>query len=325
MHLTLQFEYGVYGICLRSDMPLALPEYRGPRLAEIELYCASPETFSAARRGADLQSPDHWYQFAHLQDGSYYVCWRDLGQFLVAPDGGVIRYHRAPRAPIESFQVYLLNQAISFALVQQGLEPLHATTVIVDGEAIALLGDSGYGKSTLAAAFLQAGHGLLTDDLLLLRPGKHGMEAYPGPPRIKLFPAAARRLLKTVTEGVPMNAGTRKKIIPLDAERLSPVPLRAIYVLAPPHETRGSRSVRIESIAPREAFLALIANTFNRRIGHSGRLRRQVSANALLMGAVPVKKLSYPRSFARLPQVIEAILADCPVSNDCLVMEEAIA
>ena len=323
--MTQQFEYSVYGICLRSDMPLALPEHRGPSLAHIELHSASPETFSAAITGVEMQNPDDWYRFAHLPDSSYYVCWRDLGQFLVSPDGAVIHYHRAPSATVESFQVYLLNQAISFALVQQGMEPLHATTVIVDGEAIALLGDSGYGKSTLAASFLSAGHGLLTDDLLLLRPSRRGFEAYPGPPRIKLFPATARRLLRTVAEGVAMNAGTRKKIIPLQESQLAPLPLRAIYALAPPHETRGSRTVRIEPLAPREAFLALVANTFNRRIGHSTRLRRQVSANALLMGAVPVKKLSYPRSFARLPQVIDAILADCPVSDDCLTMHEAIA
>ena len=325
MHLTPQFEYGVYGISLRSDMPLALPENHGPSLAAIELRAAAPQTFSTACVGAEFQTPADWYQFAQLDDGSYYVCWRDLGQFLVAPDGGVVHYHRAPQAPLESFQVYLLNQAISFALVQQGLEPLHATTVIVDGKAIALLGDSGYGKSTLAAAFLHAGHGLLTDDLLLLRQTQRGIQAYPGPPRIKLFPGAARRLLGAATGHVPMNAGTRKQVIPLDRSRLAPIPLRAIYVLAPPHEMRRRRSVSIEPIAPREAFLALVANTFNRRIGHSGRLRRQVSANALLMGAVPVKKLSYPRSYARLPEVLDAILTDCLVPAQCLLREEAIA
>lgn len=189
MHLTPQFEYGVYGISLRSDMPLALSEHRGSSLAQIELRCAPPETFSTGNVDSDLQCPADWYQFAHRADGSYYVRWRDLGQFRVSSDGGVVEYHRAPEAPLESFQVYLLNQAISFALVQQGFEPLHATTVIVDGEAIALLGDSGYGKSTLAAAFLQAGHGLLTDDLLLLRPGSAGWKPTPAPRASSYTPA----------------------------------------------------------------------------------------------------------------------------------------
>ena len=70
----------------------------------------------------------------------------------------------------ESFQVYLLGQALSYALVNAGFEPLHATAIVVNGGAVVLLGSSGFGKSSLAACFLEAGHRLLTDDLLILRP-----------------------------------------------------------------------------------------------------------------------------------------------------------
>src|SRR5204863_102769 len=98
-------------------------------------------------------------------------------------------------ASAESFQVYLLGQALSFALVKQGLEPLHATVVVVDGQGVAFLGDNGYGKSSLAACFLEGGYRLLTDDLLLLKASGGDVLAYPGPPRIKLFPEVARRFL----------------------------------------------------------------------------------------------------------------------------------
>ena len=52
--------------------------------------------------------------------------------------------------------------------------------------AVAFLGDSGFGKSSLAAYLLSAGDRLVTDDLLLLQESE-GFLAYPGPPRIKLF------------------------------------------------------------------------------------------------------------------------------------------
>ena len=258
----------------------------------------------------ELQSQTEWYQYAQLDDGSSYASWREVGEFLVSADGSRILCARAAGAAVESFQIYLLNQALSFALVQQGFEPLHATTVIVDGEAIALLGDSGFGKSTLAASFLGAGHGLLTDDLLLLSPGKRGLDAYPGPPRIKLFPSIARRLLGADAQGVAINKLTRKQVITLGGGSLGPVPLRAIYALAPPQETRGSRRVQIEPLSPREAFFALVANTFNARIVHSRRLQRQVSETAQLLRTIPVKKLLYPRSLTLLPEVRKAILAD---------------
>jgi hypothetical protein len=310
LHVTLPFRYGVYGISLRSQFPLALPVSTQPGLAEIEIRRGSTAFFSRAITGAKLQISADWYRYAHLNDGSHYVRWSGLGEFLVSAEGVRITCARAPAAAPESFQVYLLNQAISFALVQQGFEPLHATTIVVDCQAVALLGDSGFGKSTLAASFLHAGHMLLTDDLLLLRPSKWGFDAYPGPQRIKLFPKIASRFLSSDSDGVPMNEGTNKQVIALRGGCVAPVPLRAIYVLAPPYETRRQRRIQIEPLPPREAFLALVANTFNYRIVHSRRLQRQVSETAQLLRAVPVKKLSYPRFLARLPEVREAILAD---------------
>ena len=48
--------------------------------------------------------------------------------------------------------------------------------------AIGILGDSGYGKSTLAAALIEAGLPLLTDDLLVLLPEGDDLMAQPGTP-----------------------------------------------------------------------------------------------------------------------------------------------
>ena len=98
---------------------------------------------------------------------------------------------RNPPTPTESFQVYLLGQALSFALLKLGFEPLHATAVVVDGRAVALLGESGSGKSTLAAAFVDAGFQMLTDDVLMVHECRGEAMAYPGPARLKLFPKVA--------------------------------------------------------------------------------------------------------------------------------------
>jgi hypothetical protein len=310
--MSPEFQYGVYGISVRSEVPLALPDYAGAGLAEIELKRGTPQTFSDAIAGTELTSRADWYHYAHLEDRSSYVRWRGLGEFLVSRGGGQILWDRAPEAPMESFQVYLLGQALSFALVKGGFEPLHATTIVDQGEGIALLGDSGFGKSTLAASFVASGCPLLTDDLLLLRPAANGMQAHPGPPRIKLFPDVARRFLGSATDGVPMNAETKKQVIPLKGSQRCerPVRLRSIYLLAPPHEMRSTRRIAIEPLPAREAFLALVSNTFNRYIADPERLQRQVAENTRLLRSVRVKKLSYPRSLDCLAEVREAIVAD---------------
>ena len=63
---------------------------------------------------------------------------------------------------------------------------------------------------------------------------------------------------------------------------------------------RGQRRVRIEPIVAREAFLALLGNTFNTLIHDAARLRRQLIETAMFLDNVPVKRLSYPRLLARL-------------------------
>ncbi len=215
------------------------------------------------------------------------------------------------KLPREAFQVYLLGQAISFALVKSGFEPLHATRVVVDGDAIAFLGDSGYGKSSLAACFLEDGHRLLTDDLLIIEEASDRFLAYPGPPRIKLFSQMARRFLGDSGSGVPMHASTLKRVLPLEPARVSTqvTPLKAFYAIASPQEATQEQGVRIAPVSSREAFVLLMANVFNYVIVDSVRLHQQFAAMAAL-AAVPMKKIYYPRIADALPLVRTAIVRD---------------
>ena len=170
--------YGVYGIDIVSDHPLTMPAYSHDPLGRVECVRGAPAIFEAVRQTTALEpAPDAWHQYAALEDGSTYVCWEGVGEFLVAANGRRITSRPAADASRESFQVYMLGQALSFALVKQRFEPLHATAIVVDDRAIAFLGGSAFGKSTLAASFLAAGHRLVTDDLLILRSCADGIVA----------------------------------------------------------------------------------------------------------------------------------------------------
>jgi hypothetical protein len=296
-----------------SDTPLALPDYSHGALAHVECRSAPASVFVTAIQGVDFdRRSDSWYRYAFLHDGSTYVRWDTVGEFLVAADGRRISCRRAEESSFESFQVYMLGQALSFALVKQRFEPLHATVVGVDDQAVAFLGNNASGKSSLAACFLEAGHRLLTDDLLILQESSHRIVAYPGPPRIKLFPAIASRFLGRTVDRVHMNADTHKLILQIDEHRrcASPVALRAIYSLTAPREASRRPSVSIETLSPREAFVELVKSTFNRRLVSPPRLERQFSVMAGLADRISVKKLTYPRAIDRLPEVREMVLAD---------------
>ena len=305
--------YGVYGIALYSEIPLPLPLHEQGELAQIELRTAPASFFSDAIRGIPLErASGSWYEFARLPDRSSYARWRTVGEFLVFGDGRRIVCRPFDMASAESFYVYLLAQALSFALVKSGFEPLHATVVVVNGNGVAFLGDSGFGKSSLAACFLDAGHQLLTDDLLLLQACSSGVLAYPGPPRIKLRATTARRFLGDVLAGGRMNPESDKLIFRLDGKRscFTPVPVKAVYSLAGPQEVVRKEQIRSEPLPPRQSFLELVKNTFNRRILDADRLERQLHETARLVSLVPIRKLSFPRVWRQLPSVREAIICD---------------
>ncbi len=310
--------YRVYGLCLRSQWPLPCPEGRECDLQELELFDGSPALFSKVPRDAMRRSDGkNWFQHLRLPDGSDYLRWSRLFEFLVSADGRRIACRELDNASPESFQTYLLGQVLSFALLKQGIEPLHATTVVIDGQAVAFLGDCGYGKSSLGAAFLQAGYALLTDDLLSLKQEEDQFVAYPGLPRIKLFPDIARSLLGERVNGTPMNSETSKMVIPLDQNgnryRRKPLPLRAIYVLTPPPRSLRVPRISIRSLSPRRAFVEVLKGTFNAIVVEPARLERQFDLATRLATRVPVRSLSYPRNLRRISQVRDSILQDLAV------------
>lgn len=309
--------YCLYGVRLKSVVPLPGPETTSSERAAIELLSGSASLFSRARREAGICAEGkEWFSHAGLSDGSDYLQWSGLFEFIVSADGRRITCRELNGASPESFQTYLLGQVLSFSLLKQGIEPLHSTSVVINGTAVAFLGNCGYGKSSLGAAFLQEGCPLLTDDLLVLKERDGQFIAYPGPSRIKLFPEVARSVLGNRVKGTPMNSDTSKLVIPLGPdEMVSPggtFPLKAIYVLTPPAKSQGAR-ITIAPLSPQNAFVALIKNTFNAVIVDPERLKRQFTLASRLAARVHVKSLSYPRAFQHLPAVREAVRSDLTI------------
>lgn len=305
--------YEAYGLRIQSAIPLPYPALVRPGPVEAEVINGSASLFSRVYRSIGIKpNGAPWFQHARLPDGSDYLRWSGLFEFLISANGRRIACRSLDGSVREAFHTYLLSQVLSFALLKRGIEPLHSTAVVVDGKAVGFVGDCGYGKSSLGAAFLQAGYPLLTDDLLVVKEEDRGFYAYPGPPRIKLFPEIAKSLLGEHIEGTPMNNLTPKLIIPLTRRRShhAAAPLKALYVLTRPGAGSRCERVTVRRLSQRRAFLELLKNTFNPVIIERERLMRQFSLATLVASKVPIKLLSYPRTLSSLPSVREAILSD---------------
>jgi hypothetical protein len=303
--------YGVYGVSIQSDWMLPYPKAaRAGYLAEMTLRRGSEAHFAKALGPRVLAAGSAPWSDQRLADGSTYLRWTNVFDFLIPPDGKALLC-RPLHADAESAFYTHLGRSLSFALINLGIEPLHATTFVVDGGAVALMGDCGYGKSSLGAAFIQAGFPLLTDDLLVLKHDEDGVTAYPGAPRVKLYPGVARRIFGARVTGLRLKRLTPKLIIPVEGARAqaTPVPLKAIYVLTPPWR-RAAAGLRIRRLRSRQAFMGIVRNTFNTTVSHPERLERQFALATRLAMQVPIKSLSYPREFRMLQVAREAILAD---------------
>jgi hypothetical protein len=105
-----------------------------------------------------------------------------------------------------------------------------------------------------------------------------------------------------------MNGATTKLVIPLEAGPAAPAPLHALYLLPPP--TTRARGITLRRLSARHACVELLRNTSNLVVTDADRLARQLALAAWLSTAVPVKRLSFPRTLAALPAVREAVEAD---------------
>lgn len=299
-----------------SDIPLSCPTLQQPTSKTISIYQVSRKDLEAhydtTTEGDKPSSEPVYRQYA---DGSHYVRWDGVGEFMVSPTGSDIALHTCDTAPWETVQSYLLTQALSFAVLNAGHEPLHATAVMVEGRTVAFLGDSGWGKSTIAAACLRAGHQLLTDDLLLLMPGHQAGEpfiAQPGPPRLKLFPDVSQRVLPNHRSSCAMNPLTDKLIFHLLPEQHCPTasPLHALYLLRPMERRAEMSRVMIRPVGVRRALLELLAHSYNSMVSTPDRLQRHFLFVGQIVQRVPVRSLSFRRDFDNLPSVVAAIRRD---------------
>ncbi len=238
-----------------------------------------------------------------LHDGAVHVTWSELFDFIVSADGSRIDVYVENDRESEAVYTYLISQVISVALLQKNIESLHASAVALDAKAIVLVGDSGYGKSTLVAALLRNGASLVTDDLLVLTAHGDGYDVAPGACRFKLDPRTAD-LLGVTWPAVPMPDGSGKLIYMPDAATCvsDSLPLDRI-LLVHPHASHAA----LEPVAQPDATHALLAATFNPLHTDPQRLTRLLHDAQQIARHVRIERLHVPRDLELIDQVVALI------------------
>jgi len=291
--------YALAGLCVGSEFALPgaveLPSGAPSRERVVIRRASVPETLMAAT----YRAPDaEW-------DGNELLIRIDQAARYRVTMGG-IDVEALEGSDPRDVHAYILGTVFGALCHLRGIFPLHAAAIQVGDMGIAFAGDSGAGKSTMAAAFAARGHQVLCDDVSYIRRSNSGSEIFPGVNRLRLWESAMTGLGISQRDADREFRGFNKFLLP------APAPdhpdkargLHAVYELA---EARDSE-VSVERLQGSDAFEAILGNVYRSQLARQiGRAKEIFVASAELARRVPVFRLSRPLDFNRLGEVIDRL------------------
>jgi hypothetical protein len=273
-----------------------------------EKDCPQPE--GRALLEHRFENGDIWFASWKSEDG-YIARFPELCIFRIQPEQMQIECTPQPGVAESTIAHLILDHAIPRVLaLRPGYLVLHASSIQIEGQVIAILGPSGQGKSTLAAWFASQGFPLLTDDCLVLRKDESTRQwlAQPSYQSVRLWPDSidALRIDASGLQEFAHYSSKRRTGKAADFRfATSDFPLSGCFVLAGP---RGSGAPNVSALPVNEAFLALARAVFRLEADNEQINRREFEVLTTLLDTVPFWSLSYERCYASLPGVEKAII-----------------
>lgn len=309
--------YAVYGTAMASPYPFSFrlrkctsaPELWFDVVSEPPLasgWDAGVPRFDGRERSLGSDMVDAVFE----ADGCLIARFADLADFFIWRERIVCHLHDGRYA--FAVEIWLLGTVMSLWLERRGITTMHAAAVEIDGRGAAFLATNKGGKSTLAAAMLQHGARLLTDDVLPLEEVGGRIVGRSGYPQMRFWPEQARALLGNDDGLARVQPGSPKLRVPVGPPGFGAfypeaVPVAALYL--PERSTR--ETVVIESVPMAEALVSLVRHSFLAGVMEALELApARFRTFATLVRQAPVRKLRYPSGLDRLAEVCAAVRSD---------------
>jgi hypothetical protein len=301
------------GFRLVSDLHLPeLPRAAPDAWADFRITIAPTPVFPA------MASVDWQHDFTDSHGAHAFRCVRVGGaygfdfpavaQAWVTPDNGIALWRRYD-ASMESVRHVLLDQILPRLLAQRGHMLLHGAAVHTqDDGTLLMLGDSGMGKSTLAAAFGRSGADVLSDDGVLIAFDEAGVHAVPCYAGLRLWPDSLGSVLADrVADSTAMAHYNDKRRLMQPGPTRASYPIDAVVLL---QRSLDDDTIDIQPCATQAACMALVGNAFQLDLGDHANLLTLLARAADAVQRVPVLSLAYPRDYAALPRVMERVRSE---------------
>lgn len=206
--------------------------------------------------------------------------------FRISLDGREITRPGREGEPLEGLdREIFLGPALVLARSMRENWCLHASAAQHNGKTIAFLGESGYGKSTLAGHLGRSGWVRVADDILPVTGEADRVLAWPHFPQLKL--PEEQQPARFLPESLPLDA---------------------ICLVAP---AGADEAPRIEALTSTEAVTALLSHTAGTRMFWPELLAKHLAFCAKAGGQLKAYRLTYPHRRDVLPQVQELLEKIC--------------
>lgn len=279
----------VFGLDLHSKVSLSFLEGSTamPTGRALEIVVAPSDARpSDWPRSAELVCEDHQpngspiYRIETHTDMGYLISGPDYGAHLLSVDGQMLCCFPEGH-PEDAWQRLLIAQVLPFAALLQGLEVFHASAVVINGQAVAFVGSSGSGKTSLALELCRRGTSFLADDVLALERAGTRLLGHPGSTVAGVLHTEAET---TDPSEAPVAVNARERIMRMPGVT-EPAPLGALFFLD--RRIDGPKQPRFE---PTTNAQLLLAATFNFVLATPERLRGLLDVCALA-AQLPVERI----------------------------------
>jgi hypothetical protein len=285
-----------------------LPQRSNGASIDVVFLAASPPIEAPQAPFHQWILPDQtiWSQFFRLP-GGYLIRFPALADFEVSSAGDRVTCRPHEGVSEGTVQHLYLNQIVPLALSRSGRLMFHASAVDIGPCAVAFLGASGQGKSTLAASFATAGMPFLTDDGLSIERESQKCFASPSHPSVRLWDDSREALLGAdIAQAPPVQFTNKARFLAGDSLRFCSErrEIRRFYVLGP----GTAREPIIETLVPSAALIHLVKNSFLLDVDVQEAIARHFDELTSLVELPIFFGLDYPRTFGRLATVRNAVL-----------------
>jgi len=314
--------YTIYGLTLSVNKPLPVL----PATANVTDGCISIELAGQAGRErlAGLQpvpsDDSSWRNWSatrveEVREGHTTYLWIHFSsgvEFLVDRAGTEVCGWWPESLSLDDAVSYLIGPILGTVLRLRGTTVLHACAINIKGVAIAVLGDAGAGKSSLAATFAQLGYPILTDDLVALADQDGILKVQSGHTWIFVPPGTVHALYGAPDALPQAMPPWPKRRLDLTGEgyrhQREPLPLAAVYLLG--SRSRSTRAPFVRRVGARPALLTLLANSHAARRVQVGMPDRDFDILSRIAASLPVRRVTPYADPTRLPALGLAILKD---------------